>query len=538
MPDPLATINLRRTPQSEQADPRQVTNHAGGYVFAVDPMTQLRRFLVLGTTGGTYYAGQRELTQENAGVVLDLARTRGVEVVAEVVKISAEGRAPKNDQAIFALAAVLGVGDVEAKRAADVALPLVVRTGTHLFQFTSYLEQFRGWGPVARRAVSRWYEGKDAEALAYQVVKYRSRNDWTHRDVLRSAHPRVGSDLAKRAVMDFACGRPTTEGTPAIIDGFRAAQTADSPAETARLVEHFGLSWEMLRTEHLTESVVWEALLTRGLPVTALVRQLSRLTNLGMLGPSSPWTRLVAAQLSDSARLRKGRVHPITLLIALRTYAQGHGEDGRSTWAPTPAIVDALDAGFYASFDGVEATGKRRRLALDVSGSMGMSRISGLPITPREASAALAMVAAATEPCDVVGFTDGSRADHQWHHGELSPLGISPRRRLDDNVRAVSELSFGGTDCALPITDALARGLEFDSFEVYTDNETWQGPVHVHQALRTYRERVNPDARLVVIAMTATEFSVADPADAGSLDVVGFDSATPTVVADFVRGVV
>jgi 60 kDa SS-A/Ro ribonucleoprotein len=68
----------------------------------------------------------------------------------------------------------------------------------------------------------------------------------------------------------------------------------------------------MLRTEHLTESVVWEALLTRGLPVTALVRQLSRLTNLGMLGPSSAWTRLVAAQLSDSARLRKGRVHPIT----------------------------------------------------------------------------------------------------------------------------------------------------------------------------------------------------------------------------------
>jgi 60 kDa SS-A/Ro ribonucleoprotein len=193
MPDPLATINLRRTPQSEQADPRQVTNHAGGYVFAVDPMTQLRRFLVLGTTGGTYYAGQRELTQENAGVVLDLARTRGVEVVAEVVKISAEGRAPKNDQAIFALAAVLGVGDVEAKRAADVALPLVVRTGTHLFQFTSYLEQFRGWGPVARRAVSRWYEGKDAEALAYQVVKYRERNglDAPRRAAL--AHPRVGA---------------------------------------------------------------------------------------------------------------------------------------------------------------------------------------------------------------------------------------------------------------------------------------------------------------------------------------------------------
>jgi 60 kDa SS-A/Ro ribonucleoprotein len=36
--------------------------------------------------------------------------------------------------------------------------------------------------------------------------------------------------------------------------------------------------------------------------------------------------------------------------------------------------------------------------------------------------------------------------------------------------------------------------------------------------------------------MTSTGFSIADPADAGMMDVVGFDSATPELISDFARG--
>lgn len=53
MADALTVINLRATPQGEKADPRQVVNHAGGHVFAVSDLERLRRFLVLGTEGGT-----------------------------------------------------------------------------------------------------------------------------------------------------------------------------------------------------------------------------------------------------------------------------------------------------------------------------------------------------------------------------------------------------------------------------------------------------------------------------------------------------
>src|SRR5438034_1248636 len=68
MPDPLRAIGLRRTPQSEPADPRQVPNNAAGYTFTVAPIERLRRFLVLGTDGGTYYTSERELTKDNANV--------------------------------------------------------------------------------------------------------------------------------------------------------------------------------------------------------------------------------------------------------------------------------------------------------------------------------------------------------------------------------------------------------------------------------------------------------------------------------------
>ena len=62
------------------------------------------------------------------------------------------------------------------------------------------------------------------------------------------------------------------------------------------------------------------------------------------------------------------------------------------------------------------------------------------------------------------------------------------------------------------------------------------GDVHPVQALRDYRQASGIDARLVVVGMVANRFSIADPADPGMLDVVGFDTATPQLISDFVRG--
>lgn len=76
--------------------------------------------------------------------------------------------------------------------------------------------------------------------------------------------------------------------------------------------------------------------------------------------------------------------------------------------------------------------------------------------------------------------------------------------------------------------------LTIDTFIVYTDSETWYGNIHPAQALVRYREKSGIAAKLIVVAMTSNEFSIADPNDAGMLDVVGFDTAVPEMMADFV----
>lgn len=530
MADALTAINTRHTPQTQRADARQEKNNADGYTFTIDEMARLRRFLVLGTEG-TYYTSTPELTKDNAQVVLGLARDCTAELVGEIVAVSTAGRAPKQNPSLFALAAACALGDDDGRRTALAALPLVARTGTHLFLFARYVEQFRGWGRGLRRAVADWYLSKPVEDVAFQAVKYRQREGWTHRDLLRLAHPQTDEDARER-LFKWIVGQDVAVDGLRVVEGFQRAQSA-APKDLPALIAEYPLSWEMLPDTALNEPAVWEALLDKGMPQTALMRQLPRLSRLGVLTPMGRWTRLVAEQLADPQRLQRARVHPVSVLLAQRTYASGHGARGNGEWTPVQAIFDALDAGFYAAFGAVEPTGKRTMLALDVSGSM-TSPAGGLPISCREASAALALVTASTErDYEIVGFTSTGRG---WHDTGLKRLAISPRQRLDDAIRAVSNLPFGGTDCALPMLHALNAGLEIDTFVVYTDNETWAGQMHPHQALRQYRERTGIDAKLVVVALTPTKFTIADPTDPGMLDVSGFDSAVPTLISDFIRG--
>jgi 60 kDa SS-A/Ro ribonucleoprotein len=77
--------------------------------------------------------------------------------------------------------------------------------------------------------------------------------------------------------------------------------------------------------------------------------------------------------------------------------------------------------------------------------------------------------------------------------------------------------------------------LEVDAFVLITDSETWGGPQHPVQALERYRKESGIVAKLVVIAMAANRFTIADPNDALQMDVVGFDAAVPAVVAGFIR---
>jgi 60 kDa SS-A/Ro ribonucleoprotein len=483
--------------------------------------------------------------------VLRLAETDPRLVVDEIVAISTAGRAPKQNPALFenpalfALAAVVGMADAAGRAYALEHLGQLARTGTHLALFTSYVQRFRGWGRQLRRAIGNWYLGKTPDALAYQVLKYRLRGGWRHRDLLRKAHPKT-TDAAKARLFDYIAhlhrardletGKtPDLNGLPDLVGAFEAARTADRATLVALIGRH-PLSWEMLPNEALDWADVWAALLDQGMPITEqLVLQLPRLTRLGLLSGARGGE--VAERLADPAVQRQERIHPISMQVALRTYASVQGE-----WKPVRQIVDALDAGFYAAFRAVEPTGKRLLLALDVSGSM-TAQISDLPLSAREASAALALVTAATEAeYEILGFTaqgpDAVRGKMPLGHSfyprpYVSRLAISPRQRLDDVLKTIGGLPFSGTDCALPMRWATKHKVKVDAFIVYTGDKA--RAVEPHQALQRYRETMGIPAKLIVVGMTTRFVSIADPNDAGMLDIAGFNTAVPNFIADFAR---
>lgn len=548
-------------PQSAPADARQTKNAAGGFTFEVDCWKQLTRFLILGAEGGTYHVGERDLVKGSTKALEACLAVDAAATIEEIAKISESGRAPKNDPAIFALAFCAAHKDLVVRRLALAALPRICRIGTHLFQFVEQVQQLRGWSKALQRAVAAWYVGRDAKSLAYQLVKYQQRNGMSHRDVMRLAHPKspnadiqallrwtvAAGSLDERSVTRKHSGASVTYGAvsrdalPPLIGAFESMRNAETKSDLGAvqsLIREHRMTHEMVPSEFLGKPEIWDALLG-SMPMHALVRNIGRMTANGLLADGSDASKRVIEQLSSIDAIKKSRLHPFAVLLALRTYSAGHGEKGKLAWKPVKAIEKALDDTFYAAFDAIEPTYKRIMLALDVSGSMGGSRIAGSTVTAREAVAVMAMVTARREPnYELVGFTAASGGyGGQWGGGNsgLSRVNITPKTSLKAACDVMAAMPMGGTDCALPMLHAMKTAAKFDAFAVYTDNETWAGTTHPHVALKQYRQQTSIPAKLVVVATEASSRTIADPTDAGMLDVVGFDAAAPAVISDFIR---
>src|SRR5256885_3213210 len=446
-------FNRRATPQSQpMPGSSQVRNSGGGYSWQVDDWTRFDRFLILGAEGGTYYITERDLVKQNHDALVRCIEADGIRAVNRIIEISDAGRAPKNDPAIFALALVVTHGDAPAKTHAFANLGKVCRIGTHLFHFAEYVNSMRGWGRGLRNAVAGWYLEREAHDLAHEAVKYQQRDGWSHSDLLRLAHPKApspqhdavfrwmlaGADaLGEREVKRKVRGedRVAKYGAvgelPKLIEAFEQAKRATNVIQVVKLIDEFDLPREAIPTQWLNEAKVWEALLER-MPMTAMIRNLGKMTSLGLIKPFSDAKKFVLRKLKDEAALKRSRIHPLAVLVAQKIYARGHGDKGSLKWSPVSAIVDALDAAFYATFQNVEPCGKTVLLALDVSGSMAASNIAGSCITAREGSAAMALITAATEPeHEIIAFSAPSRGGYGGTHGGgvtgITPLDPCPR---------------------------------------------------------------------------------------------------------------
>jgi 60 kDa SS-A/Ro ribonucleoprotein len=464
----------------------------------LDRWMRLGRFLALRSEDGTYYVQARPLKVEDVPATIECLKSDGLRVVRFVVQSSPDGAAPKNYPALFvlALAASPNFADAETMAAALHALPQVARTGAQLCTFAAFAENLRGWGRGLRSAIAEWYLNQPASELAYRMLQSMGHNGWSHRDLLRLSHPKAATPVHNALFQWAVDGELGHLATPEMLSSdlrqvraYELAKRSANEGELAQLIEENRLTQQMIPSKWLESALVWEALLP-SLPYDALVRQLGKLTEVGLLLPQSPATALVVARIIDRKRIANSRIHPVALLDALVTYRQES--------AAVASVVDALEEAFYMSIDNVEPIGQRIYLAVDTSTG---------------ASAALAMSFARREPrCNI------------W------PAGITRKDRLD---RVCELIGCEGRffDPSRPMRDAADRGLAVDAFVIVTANHR-----NLSDPLERYRRSSGIVAKLVVIVMDSQVCNATDGDDALQLGIAGFDASVPQVVAEFLRG--
>lgn len=527
------TTSMHRAMRSSNQRTRdradEVKNNAGGYVFQIDPLQHLKRFIILGTEGGTYYQSERAISKQAQDMVIAVIQSREIGPSELVTNVCEWGsNAAKRTYALWTMAAILQYGTNEHKVRVKAALPLLVKTGTDLFEFVSYVESLGGWGNAKRAAVENVLRSHDVNEIGLWAVKYRDRHGWTWRDVLRVVHPASkGSDPRWSNLFDFMLGKELESTGILPVDGFIKARGVTNGAELVDFIEKYGLPWEALTDEQRTDDV-WKAVLPF-IGNQAVLRNLAQWTRRGLSND------LQFASFVHDRLIRSKNLHPLKLLDALKTYGSG-GAYGRSrggAYVPFPAWRNGIERALQESFTtGVTPANKRVFVGLDVSGSMDAAVSGSAVLSCREAGAAIALAVAKNEPGSYVyGFT--AVGDRWGGQQAMTDLRFSEFTSYADALNNTSRLNFGRTDCALPMLFAAQNRLNVDTFVVITDNQTWAGDVKPAQALRDYRKSSGIPAKLAVIAMTGTKFSIADPTDPGMMDFVGFSTDLPEALRSF-----
>lgn len=451
-----------------------------------------RRFLRFGDERGLAVRARGVYPAEAHESLRAVLAAHGPQVVNQLTEH------PGAETALFALALAASprYADARTNSLALQALPLVARAGRDLLRFAAFASRTRGWGRALRSAVAAWYRHQPPAAVAREVMRRPASLGWSHRDLVRLAHPKPETPEQQALFRWIASGELASAAENLTqLYAFTLARQSTEEAEIVRLVEDYGLTYDMLPVRWHRSPRVWEALLG-ALPYAALLGRLGKLTALGVLRPTGPETALAASRLADVRRLERSGVSPVTLAASLDAYRHG------ARWQPVPALLDALHAALEASFGMVPASGRRSLVALDVTPGA-LTGFAG-----RRAAALALSVLRAEQHAYAFGYARG-----------IAPLAL---HRLELVTQP------GPADPGAVFAAALDDNLAIEAFTIVTNHGD---DPRLDAALRLYRERSGIAARLAVVSPAGRVGAA--PADPLRLHVAGLDGRTPALLAAF-----
>lgn len=476
----------------DSKNPDKIINDAGGYVFEATDNDKLMRFLVIGTNDSFYRSGEFN-SKKYYDYVLDMVSNNEDVVFDAVNKVVSGNLAKSKTPTIFTIAVLMNYAKDKAK-ARELASQYI-KTSTDLFSWIDFVKNTKssygsGMGRAKRRVIQEFYDMSD-DSLAYQMVKYRSREGWSHKDVMRVGHP----FLKNKELAQFALGNDfNVNEVPSIVQGFTKMSSAKNIEDVLDILDEYkNLPWETVPTEFLKEFDVWNKLLeNNAIPQVAMVRKLKVFIDNRFFHKSATFRREVESKIVDGAKNRP--LHPMNYFLAFSNLTYNVLNVPTST-------LDALEEAFELSFKSVPSLGEKMKICVDVSGSMvwNNSHIQAL---------AAGLVLLKQEPSsEFYTFSDSE-----------SKSNITPSTSIQDALK--SKFNSAGTNIGSVIKGAIDDNKFYDSFVILTDSDVNYGH-RVDNLINQYREKVNPNAKIITIAQVTNEFSLTSGDDDKSLNIAG-----------------
>lgn len=512
----------------------QTLNSDGKPVFKLDDIERLKRFIFLGSDNGSLYIDKDILTYDNLLCLENLLESCRYDDILDVMN-HYKNIVYKKDYLIYVLARCCSIRLDDDPlfwkkdfRVDCFKLVLEVCTlPTHLFLFVKLYETINsklynttGWTSSIKQMMSDWYQTKTYSELMYHVTKYQNRHTWSHKDILRLAHIKPKDDTYNDIFRYITKGKLNMDNEKLeylnILEQLKNECNVDKVAE---YIQTYNLVREQIPYHLLNEQKIWVSLIP-SMPITALLKNLNKITSLYILNDYPNVFELIKRKIDTTY------VHPLQVLITLKTYKSGKGLKGGLHWEPNIDIVNLLEGKFYSSFEHLPKTNKRLLLALDVSASMSWNTVCGIDcLTAAEVSCAMAMMFDYIEKdVDIMGFSS-----------EFKSLNISSAQCLTENLEYVKDNTFGNTDCALPFVWASDNNKNYDAVIVFTDNETNSNTIDPSTALQLYRNKSGINTKLIVIGLTSNGFSIANPEDSNMMDICGFDANVYNTIREFLE---
>lgn len=278
----------------------------------------------------------------------------------------------------------------------------------------------------------------------------------------------------------------------------------------------------------------WEDHIEKGLPYMEALRNL---VNIMRAKVSDTHVGMVAQRLSDEKAVRNSKQLPFRFYSAYKRLFEEF-RDGVVEGPPRKTLTKALESAMRISVSNIPGieylSTKKTLICVDTSASMRDLPIStNSKVYPADIAAVLGSALGCVLPNSVMGqFATSWKVED-----DLSGI-------LKNAKDLRSSFVGGGTEAQKPLAWATQHNLSFDRIVYFSDMQMWTGEAYGYYydrsafetAWNTYKDRVNPEARLVLFDLVGYKTTPIDPVRKDVWEIAGWSDRVFYVLDKLERG--